>query len=236
MKVTYIGHSGFLIETKDCYWIFDYYTGVLPNLRPDKAVFVFSSHAHQDHYTTKIFDMLRAMGMKDITAVLSDDISPAAYPRDREELTILPVSCHGTYELPYGTTVHTFRSTDEGVAFLVRCSEGTVYHAGDLNDWVWPGESEEYNRSMAENYRQEIGLLKRHCQEYLNGHPIDIACVPLDPRQEEYYALGMLGFLKEIPVAEVYPMHFWDQPDVIGRFLTDYPEYEHLIKNTMYFK
>ena len=27
MKITYINHSGFLIETKDCYYIFDYYKG-----------------------------------------------------------------------------------------------------------------------------------------------------------------------------------------------------------------
>ena len=30
MKITYINHSGFLIETRDCYYIFDYYKGELP--------------------------------------------------------------------------------------------------------------------------------------------------------------------------------------------------------------
>ena len=32
MKITYINHSGFLIETRDCYYIFDYYRGELPHL------------------------------------------------------------------------------------------------------------------------------------------------------------------------------------------------------------
>ena len=32
MKVTYINHSGFLIETRDCYYIFDYYKGELSHL------------------------------------------------------------------------------------------------------------------------------------------------------------------------------------------------------------
>ena len=27
MKITYINHSGFLVETRDCYYIFDYYEG-----------------------------------------------------------------------------------------------------------------------------------------------------------------------------------------------------------------
>ena len=36
MKITYINHSGFLIETKDCYYIFDYYKGELPLLDKKK--------------------------------------------------------------------------------------------------------------------------------------------------------------------------------------------------------
>ncbi len=44
MKITYINHSGFLIETKDCYYIFDYYKGELPPLDKKKEVIVFCSH------------------------------------------------------------------------------------------------------------------------------------------------------------------------------------------------
>ena len=40
MKVTYINHSGFLIETRDCYYIFDYYKGELSNLDKEKEVIV----------------------------------------------------------------------------------------------------------------------------------------------------------------------------------------------------
>lgn len=43
MKITYINHSGFLIETKDCYYIFDYYQGDLPTLDKSKAVIVLSA-------------------------------------------------------------------------------------------------------------------------------------------------------------------------------------------------
>ena len=28
-------------------------------------------------------------------------------------------------------------SNDSGVAFIVKTKEGTIYHAGDLNDWYW---------------------------------------------------------------------------------------------------
>ena len=55
MKVTYLDHSGFLLELKDRYFIFDYYKGELPPLDRKKEVLVFCSHAHRDHYNPKIF-------------------------------------------------------------------------------------------------------------------------------------------------------------------------------------
>ena len=32
MKITYINHSGFLVETENCYYVFDYYKGEMPRL------------------------------------------------------------------------------------------------------------------------------------------------------------------------------------------------------------
>ena len=49
MKVTYIYHSCFLVETSDFYCLFDYYRGTLPTLEKNKPVYVFSSHGHGDH-------------------------------------------------------------------------------------------------------------------------------------------------------------------------------------------
>ena len=40
MEITYIGHSGFLVETDACYFVFDYYKGTLPPMKTDKPVFV----------------------------------------------------------------------------------------------------------------------------------------------------------------------------------------------------
>ena len=119
--------------------------------------------------------------------------------------------------LPGGAQLQTLRSTDSGVAFLLQTAEGTVYHAGDLNDWTWDGEPEQENRQMRGNYRHEI--------DKLAGIPIDTACVPLDPRQEMHAADGLLYFLKVTQAKTVYPMHYWGEPAVIDRFLQDYPQY-----------
>ena len=53
MKVTYLGHSGFLVETDDAYFLFDYYKGTVPELDSSKKMFVFVSHGHYDHYSKR---------------------------------------------------------------------------------------------------------------------------------------------------------------------------------------
>lgn len=221
MKITYIFHSGFLAETKNFYYLFDYYKGALPPLDTGKPIMVFASHAHSDHYNPEIFEILKSMRMKNITAILSKEIPEKKYPKG---VTCIKVTFHQTYGLPCKTTLKTFLSTDEGVAFLLQCPEGTIYHAGDLNDWVWEGETVAYNKQMTASYRHEIDLLK--------DTAIDVAFIPLDPRQEKDYANGMLYFLKKVKVSKIYPMHYWEQPDIINKFLSEHPEYQDIIMIT----
>ena len=133
MKITYINHSGFLIETRDCYYIFDYYKGELPYLDKEKEVIVFCSHFHKDHFNPQIFGILEDMGMT-YQAVLANDIRKRNHLSD---LKITYVYHDQTYNLDNGTEVDTLLSNDSGVAFIVKTKEGTIYHAGDLNDWYW---------------------------------------------------------------------------------------------------
>ena len=42
MNVTYIHHSGFLIETEACYYLIDYFQGSIPALNPCKPVLVLA--------------------------------------------------------------------------------------------------------------------------------------------------------------------------------------------------
>lgn len=229
MKITYIYHSGFLVETKECYYLFDYYKGSLPSLDENKQILVFASHSHRDHYNKEVFSLLKNMGMKHVNAVLAKDISPKLYP---DNVQIQKVTFHETYELPCNTIIRTLHSTDAGVAFLVQCPEGNIYHAGDLNDWVWKGETMQYNKQMTGNYRHEIDLLNAYLQENDKNNMLDVAFLPLDPRQEQDYAKGILYFLKKINVRHIYPMHYWNKPQVINRFLREYPEYSDIIMQT----
>ena len=72
IKVTYLDHSGFLVELEDAYFLFDYYKGRLPQIDLEKKMVVLVSHAHHDHYRKDIFNLRKHF--REIRYVLSSDI------------------------------------------------------------------------------------------------------------------------------------------------------------------
>jgi L-ascorbate metabolism protein UlaG (beta-lactamase superfamily) len=210
MKVRYIGRSGFLVEWETCYWLFDYYTGDIPKLDAKKKVFVFVSHRHSDHLNPKVFELRHEH--RNVEYVLSSDIE---LPREDWVFThVTRVEPEKQYELRdldnRVLLLKTLKSTDEGVAFLLNYIGNTVYHAGDLNLWVWKEESREYNEDMEAAFEEQM--------KHLMGVAIDVAFVPLDPRQEEYYYLGLESLLNTADVKRVFPMHFGGDFSVIERY------------------
>ena len=213
MKITYIGHSGFLIELSECYLLFDYYEGSLPERDTQKPMFLFCSHFHPDHFNPEVFEKIKDMDI--VYGVFDKGIFKGRTPEIMERWF---VKHSQIYELPMGIKVETFKSTDTGVAFLVTADEKVIYHGGDLNDWFWEGETEENNHLMTEKYRKEI--------DKLAGREIHVAFIPLDPRQEAAYAKGMVYFLEATKAEKIVPMHFWNQTEVIERFLGEYPQFK----------
>ena len=159
MKVTYIHHSSFLVETDENYFLFDYFEGELPEFKEDKPLLVFASHRHGDHFSPVIFEL--AGKHKKTGFVLSDDIWKRRVPEEflgktyftgpGEELELTAPFTGGS-----GVKIRAFKSTDEGVAFLIETEGKRIYHAGDLNNWVWAGEPEADNKRMSENFHKEL--------------------------------------------------------------------------------
>ena len=200
MKITYLAHSGFLAETEESYFLFDYYKGELPQMDPGKKMLAFASHAHYDHYNPQIFSLREYFGT--IRFILSSDI----FVHEAED--IIRIKPNEDRDV-LGCRVHTLRSTDQGVAFLVKEKGRTLYHAGDLNWWHWEGETREYNTAMRRAYQAEINKLQKE--------KIDAAFVPVDPRLGEQYCLGLDCFMKRTDTRKVFPMHFWENYKVFDR-------------------
>ncbi len=221
VHVTYIGHSGFLIEWESCVWLFDYYKGEIPQTDPGKPLFVFVSHSHRDHFNPAIFRLRDSH--YDVRYVLSSDIRLDGENGRKAGVspgnvgTAISVAPSADVEFSDGKgdaiRLRTLRSTDCGVAFLLRYRGKTVYHAGDLNLWVWKEETEEYNRNMTEAFQKEMAILK--------DVPIDLAFAPLDPRQEEDYSAGLKTLLETAKVRYVFPMHFWKFPSTSAAFIQE---------------
>lgn len=221
MVITYIHHSSFLAELSGMYLLFDYTEGEIPPLKAEKPLLVFASHRHGDHFSPRIFDLAKSHPL--IRYVLSDDIFASRIPAQLDAVTdqfgpgeIIRLELPGRgKDMPDAgeqeVEIHTFRSTDEGVAFLIAAEGSVIYHAGDLNDWVWEGEPEEDNRKMHEAYMKE---LRNIADTKLLP---DVAFVPLDPRQEQDFYLGMDEFMHVVGAKTVFPMHFWGDFSVTAK-------------------
>ena len=215
VNITYLDHSGFLVEWNNCYWLFDYFKGQIPQLDSSKMLLVFVSHSHGDHFNPEIFDLYNKHPMT--TYLISSDIKIDEKTKPKYGITdevyqrIIVVKSNEEYELfdqdNISIVVNTLKSTDKGVAFIIRYKEKTIYHAGDLNLWMWIGDDKQYNNDMKARFYKEITKLK--------GMSIDIAFAPLDPRQEDWYSLGINALLDTAKVRYVFPMHFWDKPETI---------------------
>ncbi|CDX05145.1 hypothetical protein SDC9_13102 [bioreactor metagenome] len=209
LRIEYIQHSGFIVETDREFLVFDYYQGQV-QLPSHKQITVFSSHVHPDHYNPEIFQW--QTHYPNTHYILSSDIQGhPQLPSGQENLTFL-----SPYEEvhQHDLTIRTYGSTDAGVSFLVELGAKErlhLFHAGDLNWWHWRGEPEADILWAEKMFKEEIAKLKEE--------RIDIAFFPVDPRLEQSSCLGAEYFIQEIHPQILVPMHFWDDYPSIGSFV-----------------
>ena len=223
MKVTYIGHSGFLVETGTVNLLFDYYKGTIPQMNHDLPVIVFVSHKHEDHYNPEIFRL--AEQYSNIQYFLSNDIRISEKIIEDYRLTpnfinnkvsiVSPgqkkvVSLSDEEDGKNYIVLESIKSTDQGLAFLVNVDGKLIYHAGDLNCWVWEGDTKQQFNNMS-------ALFKR-AMEKIGGREIFLAFAPLDPRQGHYYKIGMEYLLNATSVTYAVPMHLWGEYETVDLY------------------
>ena len=218
MKIVYLYHDGFLVELERHILLFDYWKGGLPAADAGKSLLVFASHVHPDHFSFEIFRLSESSG--NVHYFLGNDIG-----RRFNERSFLK---HGVSEEAYrqisflkagadadtdGCRIRTLKSTDTGVAFRISCEGREIFHAGDLNDWSFSGNSETENRTEKNSFRSIL--------DGIRGAHFDTAFFPLDPRQEEHAFDGFDYFMRNTDTDEVFPMHRWGDTEIIGRLAAD---------------
>lgn len=196
--VNCLGHSGFSVESETHMLIFDYTEGTLPRLNEKKKVYVFVSHAHSDHFDPKIFALCKEH--PNVKYIVSSDIRESVVKHYGAECYIM-MDPGMDIKTESKFRIKALPSTDCGVAYLAGCNGRNIYHAGDLNLWLWEGMSEGEVFDMATKFKEYTRGLKLF--------NIDTAFLPLDTRQGIYSFLGFDYYMKNFKINHAIPMHFF---------------------------
>lgn len=201
IKIKYLYHSGFIVETDKNLLLFDYYQGMAEHLikASPKSIYIFCSHSHPDHFNPVILEWQK--DRPDIQYIFSHDISA---PKEIETINYL--NPYESLELGDLIKIKAYSSTDLGVSFLVQVEEIRLFHAGDLNWWYWYNDTTEGMAKAEKDFKNEV--------EKIKGENIDIAFFPVDPRLKQYYSAGVEYFIQELAPQILVPMHFADSPEI----------------------
>lgn len=220
IQLTYIWHDGFLLETDSCDIVFDFWKDpmsadqgdpeFLSRADRDKPLYVLVSHHHKDHFSRSIFQW--ASHRRNIHYVVSKDV----YRHSRHVFS--PDSLYSGQKIPPGKfsvlkegdvfndeiiSVRAFGSTDTGNSYFIETCGLKIFHAGDLNAWVWKDEStqEEVDEALRAytNILDSIGTIT-------DG--FDLAMFPVDSRIGRDYWEGASIFVRRFKIGRFFPMHF----------------------------
>ena len=216
MTLTYIFHSCFVLEAEQSMLIFDYWLdpeNILPQfLAKDMALYVFSSHFHEDHFNKAVFEWKKQR--ENTTYILSKDI--LRHRRANKEDADVWLAKGGSWSDGL-VSVKAAGSTDSGVSWIVETEGKRIFHAGDLNNWyarflpdAVPGQtiySEEFQEDIdpTAHEKQYLGELK-DIRKIADG--FDLAMFPVDGRIGNGYTLGGRQFIDRFKVGLFVPMHF----------------------------
>ncbi len=218
MKTTveYIHHSGYAVETEKHMIIFDYFKGNLPI--SDKPTLVIATHGHEDHFNKEI---LKLEG--NVKILLSSDIKEDYKLEPQSNMFFIQPNQKrfiGDFQ------VETFGSTDRGISVFVSVDNLGIFHAGDLNLWIWEEDTKEERLQMTKEFKDEIAKIRLKS--------IDIAMFPVDPRLGSYADSGVSYFLDAVRPAHLFPMHFWGDLSTAKKLKDEYKSEKttvHLVEN-----
>ena len=217
MKIYYIYHSCFIVETTNSFLMFDYFKNE-NNVKSDfnfnhilneifeshKPLYVFSSHSHHDHFNREIIPWQNKK--KNIYYILSFDI------KIKTNIDNLHVVNKNETIWLNDLKINTFGSTDQGVSFLVNLDGLNLFHAGDLNWWKWADDTKEEEKLMEDTFKLIVDDIVK------TDISIDVAFFPVDGRLEQNFFCGGEYFIQMLKPKVFIPMHFWDDFNITTNF------------------
>ena len=242
-KCYHCGQSGFIIETIEATLVFDWYRNSLPPLDPDKPVYIFITHIHLDHFYRGITKLMDKYNVPEI--YIGNDRVMTPVPLSEKVEDIASVFNGEQYLVTDYGWVKTLKSTDLGVAFIVRVGDRTIFHAGDLfwnarktfNDFkaehkkLMPcafGADPSVDAKYRKDYENLVENNERRFKEYAKPlrqiGRIDYAMLPMDPRWYDYGIRTVDHYLGLADIRCFTPMHLWGKPEYVCEYLRHDPD------------
>ena len=242
MKITYLYHSCFMIETQKHLFIFDLYktkckdSEVSPEniirkyTKCGKKIWFLVSHTHPDHFNPAIFNYSDS----DVNYIISKDVKEKIEYRhilDKYE-NVSPIYICADEKLCFNDKENRFIHSGENDAlynikdgFTLETLKSTdrgvafILNADNLSVYHAGDLNEWCNETQS---KAEFGDMKARYEKEIkkiSGRKFDIVFLPLDYRLGDYYKAGPLFFLDNTVVSHVFPMHMWDEYSLIDDFL-----------------
>ncbi|MDI6603445.1 MAG: MBL fold metallo-hydrolase [Patescibacteria group bacterium] len=189
--IRYLGHSGWALQTKNHFLIFDYVESEknshnkvvnLSELK-EKKVSVFISHEHADHYSPAIFNWSQIT--KNINYILgwkadAEHSCVCIAPREEKRIN--------------GLEILTIKSTDAGVGFLVKVDSLVIFHGGDHAYWG----------GSINSFAQEIDYLADAEDEF---DIVFLALATGTGQRSESLTKGIYYAIEKLQPKVMFPMH-----------------------------
>lgn len=215
MKITYLYHDCFLIETERCFILTDYWEGVPINpltlMNSDKPCYVLISHHHKDHFSPRIYSW--STRFRDIHYLISNDVkirckhffnpNSKYLGPNRTSPDKVNVLRPGEVYKDNIISVYAFGSTDIGNSYVIETEGKRLFFAGDLNVWVWRDESS--GEEVDDMLRRFYAILK---SIYASFREFNVAFFPVDPRMGKDLTEGAELFCQMFSTKVLIPMHF----------------------------
>jgi len=216
-SLKYIWHDSFVLDMKSCSCIFDYWKDPVHNgafldtIDRDKPLYVFVSHHHKDHFTRTIFTWasmfpyIRFIISKDTARAVHYILKPGSTYKGEYRIDPSVVTVLRPGEVYEDTVLRAraFDSTDTGNCYVVEAHGMKVFHAGDLNAWIWKDES------TPGEIRQALVRYGKILDDIADCYEkFDLAMFPVDPRLGRDFWEGANIFTRRFKVKNFVPMHF----------------------------
>ncbi len=241
---TYLGHSSFLIEFESANFLFDYTESKLPQIRKDKPLYIFISHTHNDHFNDAVLSAAKIYPLTEIFFGYNhDDAHIDEYIDELPENAQDSISCFDGEQILKSNNgqliVRSLRSTDEGVAFLLKYEGKTIFHAGDL--FLPARLSQYFSKSMSQMFgglpinippiteaqKKEFKQAFIDYTEPLRGCKIDYGMLPLDPRFPDITPDTLKHYMDLAEFKSWSPMHLWGNYEYVDQFFAENSRYVH---------